>query len=70
MGKYLPKVFVRTEQTRLMKHLLYGFFMFSPVRHSFASLIDIQLSRKATRMFQDVLFERFHRIIRNAFIFI
>ena len=30
-------------------------FMFTPVRHSFPSLIDKQLSRKATLMFQDVL---------------
>ena len=92
-GKYFP---VQTEQTRLIKHLLYGFwfiffsvysavfvfrccrlpylwvswfrFMFTLVRHSFASLIDKQLSRKATLMFQDVLlFELFQRTLPNPF---
>ena len=36
--------------------------MFTPVRHSFALVIDKQLSRKATLMFQDVLlFHLFHK---------
>ena len=89
---------VQTKQTRLIRHLLYGFwfiffsvfsavfvfrccrltylwvswfrFMFTLVRHSFASLIDTQLSRKATLMFHDVLlFELFHKNIPNPLIF-
>ena len=92
-GKYFP---VQTEQTRLIRHSLYGFwfiffsvysavlvfrcwrlpylwvswfrFMFTLVRHSFASLIDKQLSRKATLMFWDVLlFELFQRTLPNPF---
>ena len=44
--------------------------MFTLVRHSFASLIDKQLSRKATVMFQDVLsFELFQRTLPNPFLF-
>ena len=40
------------------------------VRHSFTSLIDKQLSRKATLMFQDVLlFEHFQRTLPNPFLF-
>ena len=91
-NKYFP---VQTEQTRLIRLLLYGFwfifflclqrcvrlqmlpftlhlnllfrFMFTAVRHSFASLIDKQLSRKATLMFQDVLlFEHFLKNIPNT----
>ena len=94
-SKYFPE---QTEQTRLIRHLLYGFwfiffsvysavfvfrccrlsylwvswfrFMFTLVRHSFASLIDKQLSRKATPMFQDVLlFELFQRTLPNPFLF-
>ena len=45
-------------------------FMFTLVRHSFASLIDKQLSTKATLMFQDVLlFELFQRTLPNPFLF-
>ena len=97
-GKYLPEVFVQTEQTRLIRHLLYGFwfiffsvysavfvfrccrlpyvracwfrFMFTLVGHSFASLIDKELSRKPTLMFQDVLlFEPFQRTYLILFYF-
>ena len=89
---------VQTEQTRLIRHLLYGFwfiffsvynavfvfrccrlpylwvswfrFMFTLVRHSFASLINKQLSRKATLIFQDVLlFELFQRTLLNPFLY-
>ena len=39
-------------------------------RHSFSSLIDKQLSRKATLMFQDVLlFELFQLTLPNPFLF-
>ena len=45
-------------------------FMFAPVRHSFASLIYKQLSKKATLMFQDVLlFELFQRTYLIPFYF-
>ena len=86
-GKHLPDVFVQTEQTRFIRHLLRLFgsfsslflrlcqssdvaayltsklvvfascfrFMFTPVRHSFASLINKKLLRNATMMFQGVL---------------
>ena len=86
------------EQTRLIRHLLYGFwfifsafsavfvfrrcrlpylracwfrFMFTQVRHSFSSaLIDKQLPRKATLMFQDaLLFELFQRTYLVLFYF-
>ena len=89
---------VQTEKTRLIRHLLYGFwfifysvysavfvfrccrltylracwfrFMFTPVRHSFASLIDKQLSRKTTLMLQNVLLlELFHKNISNPLLF-
>ena len=94
-SKHFP---VQTEQTRLIRHLLYGFwfiffsvysvvfvfrcchlpylwvswfrFMFTLVRHSFASLIDKQLSRKETLMFQDVLlFELFQQTLPKPFLF-
>ena len=43
--------------------------MFTPVRHSFASLLDKQLSRKAT-LFQDVLlFELFQQTLPNPLLF-
>ena len=38
-------------------------FMFALVRHSFASLIDKQLSRKATLLEHVSLFERFQRTL-------
>ena len=45
-------------------------FMFTLVRYSFSSLIDKQLSRKATLMFQDVLlFELFQQTSPNPFLF-
>ena len=45
-------------------------FVFALVRHSFASLTDKHLSRKATLMFQDVLlFELFQRTLPNPFLF-
>ena len=45
-------------------------FMFTLVKHSIASLIDTQLSRKATLMFQDVLlFELFQRTLPNPLLF-
>ena len=45
-------------------------FMFAPVRHSFASLIYKQLSKKATLMFQAVLlFELFQRTYLIPFYF-
>ena len=85
-GKYFP---VQTEQTRLIRLLLYSFWfifssvfsavfvfrccsltylraywfssMFTTLSHSFASIINKQLSRKPILMFQDVLlFEIFH----------
>ena len=54
----------------LTSELVWFRFMFTLVRHSFASLIDTQLSRKATLMFHDVLlFELFHKNIPNPLIF-
>ena len=45
-------------------------FMFTLVRHSFASLIDKQLSRKTTLMFQDaLLFKLFQRTLPHPFLF-
>ena len=45
-------------------------FMFTSVRHSFASLIDKQLSRQATLLFQDVLlFELFQWTYIILFLF-
>ena len=52
--------------------VLYGFcrFIFTLVRHPFALLIDKQLSRKATLIFQDVLlFELFQETYLILFYF-
>ena len=94
-GKYFP---VQTEQTRLIRLLLYSFWfifssvfsavfvfrccsltylraywfssMFTTLSHSFASIINKQLSRKPILMFQDVLlFEIFQQTYLILFYF-
>ena len=54
----------------LTSELVWFRFMFTPFRYSFASLIDQQLSRKATLMFLDVLsLELFQQIYLFLFYF-
>ena len=54
----------------LHSSLLVSLHVYTSYKHSFASLIDKQLSRKATLMFQDVLlFELFQRTLPNPLLF-